>query len=474
MDLLTTEDFHEYQTRTVNHMLQHPQSMLWLDMGLGKTIVALTAANILLDQMNVYGVLIVAPLRVCQTVWRQEAKKWAHTKHLKFSMITGTKDDRIRGLMTKADVYIINFDNLRWLQEEIEFRFLSKGKRPPFNMLVADEISKLKNTRTRQGAERGKAMLKLLPYLPYRTGLTGTPASNGMLDLFGQYLVIDGGHRLGTSHSAFRSTYFYLKEYHSTQWYPFERAKEQIAEKVGDITINLAAEDYLDMPEKIINDIMLDLPSKNRAAYDKIEHEMLVELDSGVGVEIFNRASLMNRCLQYANGAMYLVPGAPDWETIHDEKLDALDDIIEEAAGQPVLIAYQYQHDAHKILKRHPDAVWLSSKTSEADFIQALEDWDSGKLTKIIGHPASMGHGIDKLQKAGHIIVWYGLNWSLDLYDQTNARLWRQGQDHPVMVHRLITRDTADEIVQLRLESKADDETAAREAIEAYRLRKGA
>ena len=182
----------------------------------------------------------------------------------------------------------------------------------------------------------------------------------------------------------------------------------------------------------------------------------------------------MNRCLQYANGAMYLNPGAPDWETIHDAKLDALEDIVEEAAGQPVLVAYQYQHDAKKILKRFPHAVWLSSKTSEADFIQALEDWNTGKLTMIIGHPASMGHGIDKLQLKGHIVVWYGLNWSLDLYDQTNARLWRQLQDFAVMVHRLITRDTADEIVQLRLESKADDETAAREAIEAYRLRKGA
>ncbi len=470
--MLTRDDFHKYQEMSVQHSLMCPQSMLFIDMGLGKTIVALTVMNILLNRMNVYGVLIIAPLRVCQTVWRQEAKKWEHTKHLRFSMVTGTKDERIRGLMTPADVYIINFDNLRWLQEEVEFRFLRKGKRPPFNMLVADEISKLKNTRTRQGAERGKAMLKLLPYLPYRMGLTGTPASNGMGDLFGQFLVVDGGQRLGTSFSAFQSTYFYLKEYHGTRWYPFPGAQEQIAGHVGDITINLKAEDYLDMPDKIINDIMIDLPAKQRAGYDKIETEMLVELDSGHGVEIFNRASLMNRCLQYANGGMYLMPGAPDWESVHDAKLEALDDIIEESAGQPVLIIYQYQHDAHKILKKYPDAVWLSSKTSEADFLQALDDWNNGLLTKVIGHGQSLGHGIDQLKDAGHIIAWYGVPWSLDVYDQTNARLWRQGQKHPVIIHRLLMRDTADEIVQMRLESKADDETAAREAIEKYRRRR--
>jgi len=388
--MLNKSDLHDYQINTIEHILAHPQSMLWLDMGLGKTISILTAVDILLDQMKVYGVLVVAPLRVCQTVWRQEAKKWEHTKHLTFSSITGTKDERIRGLMTPADIYLINYDNLAWLQEEIEFRFLRKGKRPPFNMLVPDEISKLKNTRTRQGVARGKAMLKLLPYLPYRSGLTGTPASNGMLDLFGQFLVIDGGKRLGTSHSAFRSEYFYLTEYRGTKWFPFERAKEQIANRVGDITINMDVEDYIDMPEKIFNDIYVDLPPKQQVSYDKIEKEMMVELDSGATVDIFNAASKMNRCLQFANGAMYLAPGAPDWENVHDAKLDALEDIVEESAGQPILVAYGFQHDAHKILKKYPDAVWLSSKTSEADFIQALEDWNTGKLTMIIGHPACL------------------------------------------------------------------------------------
>jgi SNF2 family DNA or RNA helicase len=467
--LLTTEDFHPYQIRTIEHMMGNPQSMLFLDPGLGKSIITLTSIAMLLDQMKVYGVIVVAPLRVAQTVWRQEALKWAHTKHLTFSSITGSKDDRIRGLMTPADVYLINFDNLRWLQEEIEFRFLRKGKRPPFNMLVADEISKLKNTRTRQGAERGKAMLKLLPYLPYRTGLTGTPASNGMLDLFGQFLVIDSGQRLGTSFSGFRSTYFYQADYQGYRWLPFEKAKDQIGAKVGDITVNLSAEDYLDLPDKIVNDVYIDLPPKQRAIYDRIEHDMLVELDSGHEVEIFNGASLMNRCLQYANGGMYTMPGAPDWENVHDAKLDALDDIIEESAGKPVLIIYQYQHDAKKILKKYPDAVWLSSKISESDFVQAIEDWNSGKLTKIIGHPASMGFGVDGLQDSCHTMVWYGLPWGLDFYMQTIARLLRQGQEHPVMVHRLMMRDTVEEAVKIALENKFNDEHGAREAIAKYR-----
>jgi SNF2 family DNA or RNA helicase len=452
-------------------MMENPQSMLFLDPGLGKSIITLSAIVTLLGQMKVYGVLIIAPLRVVQTVWKQESRKWEHTKHLTFSSITGAKDDRIRGLLTPADIYLVNYDNLRWLQEEVEFRFLRKGKRPPFNFLVADEISKLKNTRTRQGAERGKAMLKLLPYLPYRTGLTGTPASNGIQDLFGQFLVIDGGQRLGTSFSAFQSTYFYQTDYRGYKWTPFEKSKDQIGAKVGDITINLSAEDYLSLPEKIINDVYIDLPPKQRVAYDKIENEMLIELDSGHEVEIFNGASLMNRCLQYANGGMYTMPGSPDWETIHDAKLEALDDIIEELAGQPILIIYQYQHDAHKILKKYPDAVWLSSKMSESEFVQALEDWNSGKLTKIIGHPASMGFGVDGLQDSCHTMVWYGLNWSLDSYMQTIARLLRQGQEFPVMVHRLMMRDTVEEAVKLSLESKFDDELGAREAIEKYRAR---
>jgi len=364
--------------------------MLFLDMGLGKSIVTLTAILEMQDRLQVYGTLILGPLRVVQSVWRQEAAKWEHTRGLTFSLITGSAEERTRALMRPADIYLMNYDNLTWLWEQIEHRFLRKGKYPPFNFLVADEVSKLKNTRMRQGTKRGNALLRMLPYMPYRTGLTGTPASNGLQDLFGQFLVIDDGERLGTSFTQFRSRYFFQTDWQGYQWSPFESSKDLISQKIGDITLNLSAEDYLDMPEKIINDIWVDLPPKQRRAYDEIEREMLVELESGHQVELLSEASKLNRCLQYANGAMYLEPGEPDWESIHDAKLDALDDIVEESAGQPVLVAYQFQHDAHKIKARFPDAVWLSSKTSEADFNKALTDWNTGNLKMIIGHPACL------------------------------------------------------------------------------------
>jgi len=469
MALLSPDILHGYQHKITDHQVEHPQTMVFADMGLGKTIATLGAIDTLMERMVVYGVLIVAPLRVCQGVWRQEAAKWAHTNHLRFSTILGTPDERVRGLMTPADIHLINFDNLRWLQEQIEFRYLRKGRRPPFNMVVVDELSKMKSTRVRQGAERGKAMLKLLPYFPYRTGLTGTPASNGVQDLFGQALVIDGGQRLGTSFTKFRSTYFYQTDFNGYRWAPFDKSKEQIAEAIGDITINLAAEDYLEMPEKVVNDIMLELPPKVRVMYDKAEADMFIELEGGHQIELHNEASKLGRCRQMANGAIYPEPGVPKWEQIHDTKLDALEDIVEESAGQPVLVAYAFQHDAHKILKKFKGAVWLSSKTSEKDFLQTIDDWNSGKLTMIIAHPASMGHGIDRLQKNGHIIVWYGLDWSLDLYDQTNARLWRQGQERPVIIHRLVMGGTVDEAMRMALAAKAEDEIGARKALDAYR-----
>ena len=472
--MLTRNDFYNYQHRCVDHMLEHPKSMLFVDPGLGKSVVGLTVIDILLSRLLVYGVLVTAPKRVCQSVWRQEALKWAHTRHLSFSMIMGTKEERIRALMTPADVYLINYDNLVWLQAEIEFRFLLKGKRPPFNMLVADEVSKLKGTRIQQGAERGRALLKMTPYLPYRTGLTGTPAGNGLQDLFGQYLVIDSGERLGTAFSTFQSTYFYLTSAYSSKWYPFERSKEQISELVHDITINLNAEDYLDILDPIINDVPITMPPKLQARYDSIEHEMMIELDSGIVVDIDNEGSKINRCLQFSNGALYKSPGNPDWETIHDVKLDALDDVIEEIAGKPVLIAYQFKHDAHKIMKRHPDAVWLSSKTSEEDFLQALTDWKEGKLTKIIAHGQSMGHGIDGLQGVDRHLVWYGIPWSKEVYDQTIARLWgARSKQNLVVIHRLIFNNTVDEVVRLSLEYKEGTENDLRTAIDEYREGKG-
>ena len=448
--------------------------MLHLDPGLGKTVASLSAIEQLLyDYYAVGGVLVMAPLRVIQAVWKQEAAKWSHTRNLTFSYITGDVNSRIRGMCAKADVYLVNYENLTWLQAEVEHRFLSRGKYPPWDMAIFDEVSKMKGTRIRQGVKRGIAALKLMMYCTRRVGLTGSPASNGMLDLFGQYLVVDAGEALGTSFSAYRSTYFYLSEAYSTKWKPFEQSKEQITEKIAPITLAMKARDYLDMPEEIENDIMIEFPPQLRAQYDRIEKEMLIELASGNDVEIFNRASLTNRCLQFCGGGVYLNPGAPDWEEIHKIKLEAFNDLIDELNGQPALIFYQYQHEAKRILKAHPDAKWLSSKTPAGEFNQAIMDWNAGKLQKIVCHPASMGHGVDRLQHGCHNVIWYGIPWSYDYYFQSNSRIARQGQDSPtVMIHRLLIPDTVDEIVRLSLEYKQETEEEVRDLLMAYAQRK--
>ena len=467
-------DLHEYQNRAENHIFEHSGSALHLDPGLGKTIIVLSALeSLFFDSFSIKGVLVIAPLRVVQSVWRQEAAKWSHTKDLTFSYITGDPGSRIRGLCTKAHIYLINYENLPWLQTQVEHRFLTKGLYPPWDMIVFDESSKMKNTRIRQGVKRGTAALKLLQYAPRRVNLTGSPAPNGMLDLFGQYLCLDGGKRLGQSHTAFRATYFYLSEYQGTKWKAFENSKEQITEKLADITLDLVASDYITMPDLIENDIMLTFPPDIQARYDAIEKEMLIQLDSGHDVPIFNRASLVNRCLQFAGGGVYLNPGLPDWEMIHTIKMDALIDLVDELEGQPVLLFYQYQHEAKRIQRQYPDAKWISSKISEGDFNQAIIDWNNGDLQMIIAHPASMGHGVDRLQAACHHLIWFGLNWSWDLYYQSNSRLARQGQTSPtVMAHRILIDNTTDLIVRASIQVKRSTESEVRELIREYGKKK--
>ena len=350
--LLTRTNFRPYQEHTTQVAEAQPMSMLHLDVGLGKTPPTLAAITSRFQALQLSGVLVVAPSRVCQTVWRQEAMKWDFSRWLKFSSLYGPDPKRrLRALMTPANIYLINYENLRWLSEELLGRYISRGKYPPFNMLVLDEVDKMRSTRITQGMERGKALLKLLPYFPYRMGLTGTPAGEGWQDLFGQYLCIDSGERLGRGFSAFQKQYFALDGYGSKRWVLREGSTAAITRKIADITVSLSGDEYLKLPPYVFSDHWIDLPPALQVKYDKIEKEMMVELESGNDVEVFNAASLTNRCLQFASGAIFLNPGEPEFEAIHKLKLNALDDIVGELSGEPVIVAYQFRHEAERILK---------------------------------------------------------------------------------------------------------------------------
>lgn len=466
---MTPSQLFDYQKKAVNFQCSLPESMLWLDMGLGKTIITLTSAAHLISNEHLTAIIIVAPIRVCRLVWRQEAAKWEHTKHLRFSTIVGTRDQRTRALMKDADIYLINYENLQWLSETLQTYYISKSRPMPFNGVVYDEISKCKNSST----NRVKALKKVLPQFKWSTGLTGTPASNGYRDLHGQYLVLDQGRRLGTSKTAF-TTRYYKNATSQRKGEAYDDSEDTIKALIGDITLEMSAADYNPLPDMIINDVMVELPQRLRAMYDRMEKEFFIALDSGSTVEMFNQASLTNKCLQFSQGAMYPVAGMPLWEAIHELKLDALEDIIEEAAGSPILCSYAYRSDAQRIMEKFKDLdpINLTECKSEKSLVNAMHRWQNNECGLMIGHAASMSHGIDGLQKAGHIIVWFGLNWSLDLYDQMNARIRRQGQGAPVICHRILTLDTLDQAQALAIADKATTQASLRNAVKQYRLSK--
>jgi len=463
--MLTPEQLHGYQQKAVNFQCSMPHSMLWLDMGLGKSVITLTSIVHLLNAGFLRGVVIVAPIRVIRLVWRQEAMKWSHTQHLKFSMLTGTRDQRTRALLRPADIYLVNYENLGWLAETLDTYFISKSRQIPFNGIVWDEISKCKNSST----QRVKSVKKILPHFDWATGLTGTPASNGYKDLHGQYLVVDRGQRLGTSKTAFR-TRFYKKEGPYKE-VPFEDTEDVIKSLVGDITLEMSAEDYNPLPDLMVNDVEVEMPETLRARYDQMEKDFFLQLDSGQSKEMFNQASLTNACFQFANGAIYPIAGMPLWEALHDLKLDVLEELIDEANGEPILCSYAYCSDAERIMTRFKslDPINLTECKSERALEAAMARWKSGNCRLMIGHPGSAAHGIDGLQKCGHILVWFGLTWSLDLYKQFNARLRRQGQGVPVICHRIMMRDTLDQAQSLALAEKDESELSLRSAIKTYR-----
>ena len=482
--LLKPEQLHDYQREAIMHQINHADSMLWLQMGLGKTPVTLTTIVERMRAGLVKKTLIFGPLRVVQAVWEREARKWEHTKHLNFSVMHGTKQDRTRALFADADIFLINYEGMNWLAETLDHYYTSQGREIPFDMVVYDEVSKLKNSTTlrMKGGHRDRTdgrgeqykihvtgWRKMLDKFKYRTGLTGTPASNGYLDLHGQFLAVDGGKRLGSYVTHYKDSYF-AADYNGWGHTPTELGKDAIERKINDIVIKMDAKDYLDLPACVVTNIMVDLPDKARKAYQEVEKEMYTQLDNGVEVEVFSRNSISNKCLQFCNGSPYLSSDSDVYESLHDAKLDALEDVLEEAAGAPVLCSYTYRSDAERIMKKFKKYKPVNLTATPSNKTWAVIDkWNRGEIKLLIGHPASMGHGVDGLQDSGSILVWFGLNWSLELYLQMIARIERQGQTKTVSIIRILCNDTVDLAVADSLERKEDDQEGLKRAIQRYR-----
>ncbi|HFU4472200.1 TPA: SNF2-related protein [Streptococcus suis] len=433
---------HNYQVVAKDFIIGHPNAAVILDMGMGKTATTLSAVNeLMFDRFEVTKVLVIAPLRVANTVWSDEIEQWSELRHLRYSKIVGTPKQRKVALQKDADVYIVNRENLPWLVEQCSPYF-------KWDMVVIDELSSFKSWQSK----RFKAFMVMRPYMKRIVGLTGTPSSNGLMDLFAEFKVIDGGERLGRFIGEFRSRYFEEGRRNGNivyEYIPMDYAECQIQDKISDITISMKALDYLDMPELISTKKLVRMSEKEKEKYIQFKKEyVLSELD-GLEVTASNAASLTNKLVQLSNGAVYsddhtVVP-------LHEQKLDALEDILESANGEPVLVAYWFKHDLARIIGRL-EKLKVKSRVLKTE--EDIREWNKGNVPVGLLHPASAGHGLN-LQKGGHHLVWFGLTWSLELYQQTNARLWRQGQEaETVVIQHIVTEGTIDEEILKALENK--------------------
>lgn len=440
---------HDYQKYAADFIINHPISALLLDMGLGKTSITLTAINdLLFDSFEVHKVLVVAPLRVARDTWSAEIEKWEHLRELRYSIVVGTEQERISALRTPADIYIINRENIQWLVEESGLLF-------DFDMAVIDELSSFKNHQSK----RFKAFMKIRPKLKRIVGLTGTPAGNGLMDLFAEFKLLDMGERLGRFIGQYRNAYFQPDKRNGMVIYsykPLPDAEQRIYDKISDITISMKAADHLAMPELVSTEYTVQLSEKEREKYDRLKKDLVLSTEDNE-VTAANAASLSNKLSQMANGAVY-----SDDESvieIHDRKLDALEDIIESMNGRPLLVAYWFKHDLERIRKRF--------EVREIRSSEDISDWNSGKIPVALIHPASAGHGLN-LQSGGSTLVWFGLTWSLELYQQTNARLWRQGQTaDTVVIQHIIAKGTIDEQIMKALKAKDTTQAALITAVKA-------
>lgn len=426
-----------YQQAAQDWILEHKRCGLFLSMGLGKTVITLSAVKALLEDFAVSKVLVVAPLRVAATVWAEEAQKWDHLQELRIVKVLGTRTEREAALRQDAEIYVINRENVAWLVE-----YYAPTRKWPFDMLVLDELSSFKSPK----AERFKALKRTLPAVRRVVGLTGTPAPNGLIDLWSQIYLLDGGERLGKFIGNYRNQYF--RPGHTNgmvvySWTLLDGAAEQIYGRISDICMSMTAEDYLRMPDRIEINVPVRLSEASRKAYETLERDLVLPLrDEAITAQ--NAAVLAGKLLQMAGGGIYREDGS--YFRIHDGKLDALEDLIEAANGEPVLVYYAFRHERDRILERFPGAsVLVDAKDVAA--------WNKGEIPVMLVHPASAGHGLN-LQHGGHIVVWFGLTWSLELYQQANARLYRQGQEKPVTIYHLVSEGTVDEEVMKVLSGK--------------------
>ena len=445
---------HDYQRYATEYIESHPEAAVFLDMGLGKTSITLTALNnLLFDYFDVHRILVVAPLRVARNTWSDEIEKWEHLHNLTFAIAVGTEKERLEALRKQADITMINRENLQWLIEK-------SGQPFEFDMIVIDELSSFKNHQ----AKRFKALMKVRPKVKRIVGLTGTPSSNGLMDLFAEFKILDMGMRLGRFIGQYRNTYFKPDKVNGPIVYsykPLPGAEDAIYEKISDITISMKAADHLKMPELVNTKYMVHLSEKEKKKYEDMKAELVLALPEGE-ITAANAASLSGKLSQMANGAVYA-----DDESIfpiHDKKLDALEDIIESANGKPILIAYWFKHDLMRIEQR------LTEKKipfQELDSDASMKKWNRGELPVALIHPASAGHGLN-LQSGGSTIVWFGITWSLELYQQTVARLYRQGQTSgTVTVIHILTEGTVDEKIMKALADKDSTQSALIDAVKA-------
>lgn len=442
---------HSYQEYAIDKIIELPAVGLFMDMGMGKTVSTLTAVlELLFDYFEVSKVLVIAPLRVADTTWTDEIDKWEHLGELKVAKVLGSKEDRSKALSKQADIYVINRENVSWLVERYKERW-------PFDMIVVDELSSFKSPKSK----RFKDLKKVLPYIKRIVGLTGTPAPNSLLYLWPQLYLLDRGERLGKTLTSYREKYFLpdKRNQHIVYTYklrPF--ADQEIHKKISDICISLSAKDYLDLPERIDNIIKVKLEDRIIKQYKEFEKQKLLELKD-TDITAATAGVVVGKLLQMANGQIYDDKGQV--HMIHDAKLEALSEIIENVNGQPVLVFYNFKHDYDSLIRRFKK---LEPKTLQTG--QDIKDWNEGKTKILLAHPASVGHGLN-LQAGGNIIIWYGLTWSLELYQQANARLYRQGQKNSVIIHHLVAEGTVDEHVMEVLQTKDKGQSTLLEAVKA-------